>query len=122
MIGTNNVGNFPTEKTEWAAAGVKKIVDTVHEKMPGTKVLLLGVFPRGEKPDDPLRLKVAELNKILSTYGDGSNTRYLDISNAFLQPDGTLSKDVMRDYLHPTAHGYEIWYNAMQPTLDEMMK
>ena len=23
---------------------------------------------------------------------------------------------------HPPEHGYEIWYEAMKPTLDEMMK
>ena len=122
MIGSNNIGQCPTEKPEWAAAGVKKIVDIVHEKMPATKVLLLGVFPRGEKPDDPKRLKVAEINKIISTFGDGSKTRYLDITKAFLEPDGTLTKEVMHDYLHPTARGYEIWYEAMKPLVDEMMK
>ena len=122
MIGTNNIGQCPTEKSEWAAAGVKKIVDTVHEKMPDTKVLLLGVFPRGGKPDDPRRLKVAEINKIISTFGDGSKTCYLDITKAFLKPDGTLTKEVMHDYLHPTERGYEIWYEAMKPVLDEMMK
>jgi lysophospholipase L1-like esterase len=121
MIGTNNIGQCPTEKPEWAAAGVKKIVDTVHEKIPGTKVLLLGVFPRGEKPNDPHRLKVAEINKIISKLDDGSNTRYLDITKAFLDTDGTLIKEAIPG-LHPTEKGYEIWYEQMKPTLDEMMK
>ena len=33
------------------AEGIKKIVDTIHAKSPKTKVLLLAVFPRGEKPN-----------------------------------------------------------------------
>jgi len=111
-----------SDASQLPAAGVKKIVDTVHEKMPGTKVLLLGVFPRGGKADDPRRLKLAEINKIISTFGDGSKTRYLDITKAFLEPDGTLTKEVMHDYLHPTERGYEIWYEQMKPVLDEMMK
>lgn len=122
LIGTNNIGQCPDEKPEWAAAGVKKVVETVHAKMPGTKVLLLGVFPRGEKPNDPLRLKVAEINKLISKFDDGVKTRYLDISKSLLQPDGTLSREVMKDRLHPTEHGYEIWYDAMKPLLDEMMR
>jgi beta-glucosidase len=122
MIGTNNIGAFRDEKPEWAAAGVKKIVDTVHQKLPHTKVLLLGVFPRGFAANDPKRLAVAEINKTLATFDDGAKTRYLDITKAFLAPDGTLSKDIMPDGLHPNAHGYDLWYQAMHPLLEEMMR
>jgi len=122
MIGTNNVGECREEKPEWAAAGVKKIIEVVHEKLPQTKVLLLGVFPRAASPSDPLRGKVSEINAIISKLEDGSKTRYLDISKAFLDTNGNLSKAVMPDSLHPNAHGYDLWYNAMHPLLDEMMK
>ena len=35
----------------------------------------------------------------------------------FLQGDGSISTSVMADYLHPTKKGYEIWVDAMRPTL-----
>jgi lysophospholipase L1-like esterase len=39
-----------------------------------------------------------------------------------LEPDGTLSPDIMKDYLHPGAKGYQIWADAVTPTIDELMK
>jgi lysophospholipase L1-like esterase len=121
MIGTNNVGHSRDEKPEWAAAGVKKIVETVHEKLPQTKVLLLGVFPR-DKKDSAMRKKVTEINDIISKLDDGKMTRYLDLGPKFLDADGAIPKDVMPDGLHPNLKGYQIWAENMQPLLDELMK
>ena len=41
--------------------------------------------------------------------------------HAILEPDGSISAEVMYDYLHPTAKGYAIWSAAMAPTLDRML-
>ncbi|MDD5351062.1 MAG: GDSL-type esterase/lipase family protein [Chthoniobacteraceae bacterium] len=121
MIGTNNIGHFPNEEPEWAAAGVQKIVETVHQKLPDTKVLLLGVFPRATKDSD-LRKKVAAINAIIAKLDDGKKTRYLDIGKVFLNAEGEIPADVMPDKLHPNAHGYDLWYDAMNPLLSEMLK
>jgi len=120
MIGTNNIGHFQDEQPEWAAAGVKKIVQTIHEKLPDTKVLLLGVFPRDAK-DSLTRKKVEATNQIISKLDDGRKTRYLDIGKEFLDSEGEIPKDIMPDRLHPNAKGYDIWYEAMRPLLEKMM-
>ena len=54
MIGTNNTGarHDPPEET---AAGIQAILTTLRTRLPGTKILLLGVFPRSASADDPLR-------------------------------------------------------------------
>ncbi len=121
MIGTNNIGSNPVPQI---AKGVEEIVQTVRDKT-GAKVLLLGVFPRGKSPDAPkdaaARKGVAGINEIIAKLDDGKNVRYLDIGDKFLQPDKTISQDIMRDYLHPTAKGYVIWADAMGPLLKEMM-
>ena len=44
---------------------------------------------------------------------------YLDFGDKFLQPDGTLPRDVMPDLLHPNAKGYEIWANAITPVVEK---
>ena len=121
MIGTNNIGHFRDEKPEWAAAGVRKIVETIHQKLPETKVLLLAVFPRATS-GSPARAKVNEINQIIAKLDDGKKTRFLDIGKVFLDPKGEIPKDVMPDALHPNAHGYDLWYEAMNPLLTEMLK
>ena len=39
----------------------------------------------------------------------------------FLEPDGSISVEVMADGLHPTERGYEIWADAVMPTFREML-
>lgn len=119
MIGTNNASAWAPEET---AAGVTTIVEKIKQKLPESKILLLGIFPRGEKPDDARRQKNIQVNEIISKLDDGKTVRYLDIGKTFLQPDGTLSKEIMYDFLHLTEKGYEMWADAIQPLLDEMLK
>lgn len=121
MIGTNNVGQCPDEDPAWAAAGVTKIVETIHEKLPNTKLLLLGVFPRNKK-DSVARQKTEAINQIICKLEDGNKTRYLDIGKVFLNDAGEIPGDVMPDMLHPNAKGYDLWYAAMNPLLTEMLK
>jgi lysophospholipase L1-like esterase len=119
MIGTNNVR---ADSAEQIAEGVAAIVKTVRQKSPTTKVLLLAVFPRGENAGNPDREKIAQINKIISKLDDGKNVRYLDIGQKFLQEDGTLTKEIMPDFLHLSARGYAIWGEAVAPLLAEMLK
>lgn len=120
MIGTNNLGGNDNEEI---VAGVTKIVKTLRAKLPDTKVLLLAVFPRDMQPDTPNRTRIKAINAELAKLDDGGKAvKYLDIGDKFLQPDGVLPRDIMPDALHPNAKGYQIWADAMQPTLDELMK
>ncbi len=121
MIGTNNIGHIPDEKPWWTAAGIKKIVTTVHERLPETKVLLLGVFPRGKK-DSRQRKQVTDINADIRKLDDGKKTRFLDLTPKFLDANGEIPRDIMPDGLHPNAKGYQIWAESMQPLLDELMK
>ena len=120
MIGTNNSGTDPAEGT---ARGVTKIVETIRQKQPQAKILLLAIFPRGEKPNpNPGRDKNIAVNKIISKLDDGKHVFFLDIGDKFLQPDGTLLKTIMPDLLHLSAAGYQIWADAIGPKLAELMK
>jgi lysophospholipase L1-like esterase len=118
MIGTNNSNSDPADDI---ARGITRIVETIRAKLPSTKVLLLAVFPRGEKPN-PQREKLKQVNDTIAKLDDGKNVHYLDIGSKFLQPDGTLTKDIMPDYLHLSAKGYQIWADAITPKLAELMK
>ncbi|WP_165222699.1 platelet-activating factor acetylhydrolase IB subunit [Aquisphaera insulae] len=113
MIGTNNTGG---ESAEAIAEGVAAIVKDLRKRLPEAKVLLLGVFPRAEK-SQPVRGKIAAINERIAKLDDGKSVFYLDIGKSFLEPDGTLTREVMPDLLHLSARGYRIWADAMEPTL-----
>src|SRR6185295_10141471 len=120
MIGTNNSGSDPAEGI---AKGVTKIVETVRAKTPATKILLLAVFPRGEKAEGNMqRDKLKQVNATIAKLDDGKHVFFLDIGSKFLQPDGTLTKEIMPDFLHLSAKGYQIWADAISAKLAELMK
>ena len=116
-IGTNNMGkNSPEE----ICAGVKAVLEEVHRSQPKAKVLLLGIYPRGAKPD-ATREKVAKTNVLLATLDGADVITFLDVTAKLLEPDGSISKEMMGDYLHPTAKGYEIIADAIEPTLKKLL-
>lgn len=114
LIGTNN-GQPP----EQVAEGVKEVVASYQKRCPEAVILLQALFPRSEKPTDPLRLKVKAINEIISKLGDGKKVIYMDFGDKFLNPDGTMSREIMGDFLHPTIKGYQIWADAIQPVIDQ---
>ena len=120
MIGTNNTGHRQDKPAE-IAAGVKAILGELGTRLPETKCLVLAIFPRAAAPTDPLRKINDATNQILKGFADGKRVFYLDINNKFLEADGTLPKSIMPDLLHPNERGYEIWAEAMEPTIQELM-
>jgi len=119
MIGTNN-SNGTDNTAEEIGAGITAIVKKLREKLPQTKVLILAVFPRDEKPT-PRREKNAKASEIAAKLADNENVFYLDIGSKFLTPEGLLTKDIMPDYLHLSPQGYTIWAEAIEPKVAELM-
>jgi lysophospholipase L1-like esterase len=119
MIGTNNTGS---DTAEQIAAGIKAIVYKIEELSPQTKTLLLGVFPRGDRRTGEFvhKEKLEQINKTIAKLDDGKRVKYLDIGAKFLK-DGMLSKEIMPDMLHLSSRGYEIWAEAIAPTVREML-
>lgn len=117
MIGTNNGG----DSAEDVALGIKTILKDIAERSPGSRVLLLGIFPRSAKADAGDRQKNNQVNRIISGYADNRRVVYLDIGQAFLQPDGTLTTEIMPDLLHLSEKGYQIWGDAIIGTVRQMM-
>jgi lysophospholipase L1-like esterase len=119
MIGTNNLGSNTEEEI---AAGITAIVKAIHSKSPDTKVLLLGIFPRSAKATDAVRDKIKKINERIAEMGKEKYVRYLDIGQKFLEEDGSLSKKIMPDYLHLSAKGYQIWADAVEPKVKELLE
>jgi lysophospholipase L1-like esterase len=117
MIGTNNTGNCSAPDI---AVGIEAIVLELHKRLPQSNILLLGIFPRGEKPG-PQREKIAEINGTIAKLDAKNNVTYLDIGPKFLTPEGLITKDIMPDFLHPNEKGYRIWAEAIEPTVKKLM-
>ena len=84
-------------------------------------VLLLGVFPRDPDPTGEKRKLNAAINEIIARFDDGERVHFLDIGDKFLAEDGRLTKDIMPDFLHLSPAGYEIWAEAIEAPLAELM-
>jgi beta-glucosidase len=117
MIGTNNASSATAEEI---AQGVSAIVRDLRQRLPKSRILLLGVFPRSPKPD-ATREKLQAVNAKIAGLDNSSHIKFLDIGKAFLNDDGTISPEIMPDHLHLSRKGYRIWAEAMEPTLWSML-
>lgn len=111
MIGTNNLWAHDSNPAD-TAAGVKAVLELIQQKQPQAKILLMSLLPVGEQ-DNPGRERRAATNQIISKFA-GGNIEYVDVWDRFLEADGTISKEVMRDFLHLTPKGYDIWAEAIR--------
>lgn len=119
MIGTNNAGQFTAPEI---AEGVGAVVLEMRKDFPNAKILLLAIFPRSI-PGDPVRDKIAEVNRIISRLDDQQHIFYMDIGARFLDERGYFLPGTFRaDNLHPQAAGYDIWGAAVKDKLAELMK
>jgi lysophospholipase L1-like esterase len=119
MIGTNNTGAFTAPEI---AEGVGAVVMELRRDFPDAKILLLAVFPRST-PADPVRDKIAEVNRIIAKLDDQRHVFYMDIGRKFLDDKGVFLPDSFRgDNLHPQAKGYDLWGQAVQAKLAQLLK
>jgi hypothetical protein len=121
LIGTNNIGKAAMSVEE-TAHGITTVVSAIRETLPDAEILLLGVFPRGNRPDDPLRAKIKQVNALIARLDDGRFVRFLDIGEKFLEADGSIPGTVMPDYLHLSPRGYLIWAEALKPVIESLAR
>ncbi len=133
MIGTNNTGHQgrPQKELDGAvyqctaeqtAEGIKSILGQLRKKCPDAKILVLGFFPRGANKDDKFRQQNEATNAIVKGFADGQKVFFLDVGAKFLEADGTLSKAIMPDLLHPNEKGYQIWTDAIKADVQALLR
>lgn len=121
LIGVNNFGLY-NETPEQAAAGVTAVVTQLQLAWPQSKILLNAVLPFEEKADSPKRAMVKKLNSIIAKLGDNEHIFYKNYGATLLQKDGSISPDIMADFLHPTPKGYQVWADAMLPDIKQLLQ
>jgi beta-glucosidase len=115
MIGTNN-SNGEDNTPGQIADGVTAIVKKLREKLPGTKILLVAIFPRSEN-FSAQRGKLAMINQVIRKQADDKTVFWADFGHQFLNNDGTMPRALMPDYLHLSKKGYEIWAESIEDML-----
>ncbi len=126
LIGANNFGHLhwgagPTE------AGIAAIVTELHRRLPGVRVLLVGVLPciRGAWVDQ----NTVALNRALAArYRDGREASFIDLSGLFVvggrvDAHRFLDPNMMpsRPALHPNAQTQAAMAAAIEPTLSAVL-
>jgi lysophospholipase L1-like esterase len=129
MIGTNNAGAYSAKQI---AGGIKAIVEELKKQKPSMKILVLGIFPRGNRADADketktipaakLNMKIPAINAIVADLDDGKTVFYKDIGKQFLDKQGGLPVEIMPDYLHLSPKGYDIWGRAIKGDIQKLLK
>ncbi len=118
MIGTNNFGMHEAEPVATAEA-IRLCVLALKEKAPNAKILLYGIFPRGDGLGD----KCAATNEIIKDFADNKTVFYEDLTPKFTDENGNLIQGVMGfDRLHPAEKGYQIWAESIKSFADQYIK
>jgi beta-glucosidase len=115
LIGTNDLGHGrpPAE----AAEGIRQVLIRLRQKLPNTRILLLGLTPRGGAPWDQLRVEASQVNQMIGSCADGQTIWAADIGGPLLDAKGMLSQSLSPDYLHFNAAGY----GRLAPQLDALI-
>ena len=125
-IGTNNIDekNYPTRHTAGQlAGGIGAIVKLLCEKCPDAKIIVLRCFPGCYGGPNPTshRVILERASGLVSRLADGKHIFYCDVNHVFLNLDGSINRDMMPDWLHPSPAGAKAWAQAMEPLLSELM-
>ncbi len=119
-VGTNNTSGTAYARASTPAEiadGASKICEQIRAKCPRARIVVMAVFPRGQSASDPRRAVLADVNERLAQVARQQHATFLDFKERWLQPDGSLSKEMMNDFVHPTAAGYRLWAEMLKPYL-----
>ncbi len=119
MIGTNNLGHG-SSNAEQTLAGVRRVVAVLGEQCPRATILLVDIFPRGERMN-AMRGDIAQINQALTRLDDGTHVRFVRVGDRFVEDDGSIRAETMPDFLHLTESGYRTWADAIVPELTRVL-
>ena len=114
LIGTNNLSGI--NNVEDTVEGVAEVCREIRRQSPQSKILLLAILPRQAKPD-ATRQRVTDANKLLKAQAPQIADAFVDVTDKLVEADGSILKETMGDYLHPTNKGYEVMGAAIDAQL-----
>ena len=119
LVGTNNTA--AGSRPEDTALGIAEVVRTIRRRSPQTRVLLVGLLPRGGLPTEPMRVANERVNALVAGCADGQTVFYTAPGSMVVDRAGRLSDQVAYDYLHLTWLGYGILSAALEPQIRRLL-
>jgi len=97
----------------------KKFLTLVHEKLPATRIIFVGIKPSRSRWS--LWPVMNEANTMIKNYcGRDGRLFYFDSAGPLLGDDGEPRVEFfLKDNLHLNAKGYEVWTRSLRPILKE---
>ncbi|XP_046853893.1 platelet-activating factor acetylhydrolase IB subunit alpha1-like isoform X2 [Xenia sp. Carnegie-2017] len=122
LVGTNNVSKMPSHTAANIGEAIESIVWYINGINSTIKVLVLGILPRGENPNQ-LRTKIMDINSLLeSSIKIIPNATFLNADPGFVDSEGKISENDMLDYLHLTRAAYEKLCTKIYEALIRLLK
>jgi lysophospholipase L1-like esterase len=123
LLGTNNLGHGTSTAAE-TLLGIVEVVRTLRSQCRDAVLHLHEIFPRDER-FSAMRGDVLQVNQALRAFVRAENARadaaaklvLHAFGDAFVQPDGTILKATMPDFLHLSPASYEYWAKALAAVL-----
>jgi lysophospholipase L1-like esterase len=132
LCGTNNYSVKQSDggKVKWdlgidtppgdVAHGVRAIAQEFRRRLPGTRLILLGILP---VKNEAKWIKCKETNRINASYRyPEGEVVFLDLQGHFLNADGSLKAEMFVDGTHLTTRGYATMAEELEPVIDRLMK
>jgi len=132
LCGINNFGVTQSDggKVKWdlgidcppkdVADGARAIAQVFRRRLPGTRVIMMGILPGSNKVRLARSQQANAFNAAFTFNKD--EVVYLDLQDKFLQSDGSINEQLFTDGTHLTVEGYRIWVKSIEPFVSEIMK
>jgi lysophospholipase L1-like esterase len=127
LAGTNNLGNVASPdradaKVEEVTRGIQAILESMRRQAPEATIILMGITPRNDRRLGTAMIPTIDrINVGISQLADGKRTRYLNINDKLADRDGKVFDGMTVDGLHLSVKGYQVWADALQPILTEIL-
>ena len=119
LIGTNDISIGVD--AESIAKRIEEILEACRRRSPDSRLVLMGILPRGRYADDPARYVVDDVNQRLAKTSEEIELDYLNIKEHFLIDGGDINLKLVPDYLHLSMSGYEVWASCLRPLVEKCL-
>ncbi len=114
LIGTEDLSRRGS--VEHVVRNIETALVTLRKELPGTRLLLVSILPRGREFAD----RIKEANRHLWQFVATVHGQYLDAWPALALEDGELNPVFTADRLHLNDEGYAAWLAELKPALGRL--